>query len=209
MLKSHDGIKQFSQANLFDQFTQTALLLIKVVTMMLSFLESSSEEHDVIKQVIVSASVLSVHLFKLIKLDSECIAACCGIFHTFLGKRRLCSLMDGIAQVYAGKFLHAITPHTDTRDLYQCFYCLYGVYIKVDNDVYIDDHHAVHFPFNKDAAIQAFESVQEYVMTRLHSRAHRGISPDIKSCLDKILQVFTIDWGNGLIIFYSSSFDSQ
>ena len=72
------------------------------------------------------------------------------------------------------------------KRIYQSYFCLYGIHVKVDNDVFIDDHESETLPFDSNAAKDVFDSIADFFEYKEKSR----VPPDVKSCLEKIVSMF-------------------
>lgn len=133
--------------------------------------------------------------------EMDWMAECIIFLHQILGKRQLCTMDNGAILKTEVAYLAGLDDQHYHRELYQCYYCIYGIYVKVDNEVHIDEHHvSEHQTFDRDCATEVFNAVADYIQEKIDSKSYRGISNDVRSCLDKIAAVFTTPpWENAKV----------
>ncbi|KAJ3014043.1 Histone transcription regulator 3 [Thoreauomyces humboldtii] len=126
--------------------------------------------------------------------------------HQELGKRCLCGLDDGRFLKLALSHLTTASGSEYRAEVYQCYYCLYG--IKVDHGLEIAEHQSPTSEFDQSAALDVFRSVSEFIGQSLALRGSRGIPADMKQCLDKVTAVFSKPpWENAKVRFNKNAIE--
>ncbi|KAJ3210667.1 Histone transcription regulator 3 [Clydaea vesicula] len=182
-----------TKATFLDQFVYNSFLLLKISFSALTYIDQVPNQkfNENISKLTVLCFTYSYYFFKLME---------------FLLKKKMPTLEEEqeddtkkpkVSKLKAeydwiGMFLNLVKSYfdngRDNRELYQCYFCLYGVYIKVDNDVQIDDHSSEKIAFTTEPASEAFESVYNFILYKLNSKSYRDKVLQNKLVINKYLE---------------------
>ncbi|TPX35253.1 hypothetical protein SmJEL517_g02284 [Synchytrium microbalum] len=90
------------------------------------------------------------------------------VMHDLLGLHGICCLDDAALMRSSMAHFKSLTKlNLYERELYQIFYCLYGVLIQVEQDANIDEHATIPKTFGREAASECFDILSEHLMRKL------------------------------------------
>ncbi|KAI8826104.1 uncharacterized protein EV422DRAFT_153906 [Fimicolochytrium jonesii] len=120
------------------------------------------------------------------------------VAHTELGRRSMCGADDGLLLQTILRNRATTNDEALRAELQQCYYCLYG--IKFDHGAILTEHSAAPRPFDEAAASNVFDAIADTMLQKLNVRNSRGITGDLKECLDKVAKVFpSPPWKNARV----------
>ncbi|KAI8807290.1 hypothetical protein BJ742DRAFT_319702 [Cladochytrium replicatum] len=123
-------------------------------------------------------------------LDIDPLGEIMLLMHVLLGDVGICCSDHGRFLKHSLKHFKALNDEEYTFVLYQTYHCLYGIPMKIEPDTRISFHNAQSLPFDQDAASEVFTVVAAYVEKKLSARTNRGITNDMRDCLDRIADAF-------------------
>ena len=196
-IKVYDNAENTSLA---DQLIAAAFLLLKIVLNCIVCNTDKVKPSEIQKNIIINGSILVLVIFYC-RDDQQWVGECFSALHLLLGKRKMCGWNDAKFLEF-GKQLHKLAHN---RELYQCYACMYGLIIKVDGDMYIDQHNTEKQVMSREAAKDVFDTVSDHVQSKINSKSYRQISADTRACFEKISKVFSSPpWKNGRVILNKS-----
>ncbi|KAJ3107007.1 Histone transcription regulator 3 [Phlyctochytrium planicorne] len=124
------------------------------------------------------------------------------LLHTLLGDASLCAEDSGRFLKTVMQVMVKSEGFETSNEVYQAYYCLYGLAVrvsfsrkirlieKVDNEFSLEEHEGEVMEFNKIAAAHVFEVVHKYVDQKLN-KGYKTISLDLRDCIERISEFFT------------------
>jgi hypothetical protein len=109
--------------------------------------------------------------------------------HKQLGRVGLCAGSDGAFLKICVRHLSEYKlPHSQ---MFQCYKCLYGTVVKIDNDHVLEDHDDTRsLPFGKEPAARLFEIIEPFFRDKISSNSYGLISKEMIQCLQMVTDVY-------------------